>query len=661
MRIILADHAGYCFGVDRAIDLALETLNSFSEDTNIYSLGPLIHNKQVVDHLKNLGLEVIEEISDEGKGKIIIRAHGVPYEIQQNAEKKGFEVVDTTCPYVKSVHNRVKNYQEKGYKIVIIGDPNHPEVIGINGWCNNEAEIINNIEDVNSLGEYGKICVVSQTTNTKEKFETLSEKIKDKGEEVKVFNTICNATKLRQDACKDVAKKVDAMIVVGGLHSSNTNKLAEVARYYCSNVYHIETIDDLPLQEVIKFNTIGVTAGASTPDVIIKEVIDTMENSNNNIHNQEMLEAIENSFVSIHRGDVVKGEVITVTNNEVMVNINYKSDGIVSKEELSSDQDINPKSLYKEGDAVDVYVMNLDDGEGNVLLSIKKVDNIKNWEKLDEMYQNNEVVECEVINVVKGGVIALVNGINGFIPASHLSTNYVKDLSNYNGKVFNVKIIDFNKEKNRIILSRKNIELEELEKKRESLWESLEINKTVSGEVKRLTNFGAFVDLGGVDGLIHISDLSWSRISHPSDVLKEGEKVEVIIQDFNKEKNRISLGYKQKYPKPWDVFIENNKVGDIVEGIVVNLLDFGAFVQLKEGVDGLVHVSQISNEHVHKPEDVLSKGDKVKVKIIDIGEEERISLSIKEATQKDMEIEDEDNDENEEPEITIGDMIKDKK
>src|SRR5699024_963229 len=293
-------------------------------------------------------------------------------------------------------------------------------------------------------------------------------------------------------------------------------------------------------------------------------------------------------------------------------------------------QDINPKSLYKEGDTVEVYVINLDDGEGNVLLSIKKVDNIKNWEKLEEIYENNGVIECKVTDIVKGGVIGLVNEINGFIPASHLSTNYVKDLSNYNGKVFNVKIIDFDKEKNRIILSRKNVELEELEKKREGLWESLEINKTISGEVKRLTNFGAFVDLGGVDGLIHISDLSWSRINHPSDILKEGEEVKVIVQDFNKEKNRISLGYKQKYPKPWDVFIENNKVGDIVEGIVVNLLDFGAFVQLKEGVDGLVHVSQISNEHVHKPKDVLSKGDKVKVKIIDIGEEERISLSIKE-------------------------------
>lgn len=660
MEIILAEHAGYCFGVDRAVKSALETLNKFSKKTNIYSLGPLIHNTQVVDYFKELGLEVIDEIPNKGEGKIIIRAHGVPYEIQKKAENQGYEVVDTTCPYVKSVHNKVKKHRDEGYKIVIIGDPNHPEVIGINGWCNNEGIIINNVEDAKKLDMYEKICLVSQTTNTREKFETLSEIIKNKGEEVKIYNTICNATRLRQEACKKVAQKVDAMIVIGGLHSSNTNKLAEVAKNYCSNVYHIETINDLPLQELIKFNTIGITAGASTPDRIIKEVIDIMKNTNDNINDQEMLEAIENTFVNISRGDIVKGEVITVTEDEVMVNINYKSDGIVSKEELSNDHKIDPKELYKEGDKVEVYVLNLDDGEGNVLLSIKRVEIIKSWDKLEEIYENNELIECEVVEIVKGGVIGLVNGITGFIPASHLSTKFVKDLNIFKDKVFDVKIIDLDRRKNRLILSRKTVELEELKLKREKLWDSLEIDKVVEGEVKRLTNFGAFVDLGGVDGLIHISDLSWARINHPSDVLNVGDKVKVIVQDFSKEKNRISLGYKQQFPKPWDIFIKNRKVGDIIEGTVVNLLDFGAFVRLEEGVDGLVHVSQISHEHVHKPKDVLSIGEKVKVKIINIEEEdERISLSMKEVDDEELKNEAQLKNE-EEPDVTIGDMLKDK-
>ena len=507
-----------------------------------------------------------------------------------------------------------------------------------------------------------KVCVVSQTTNTQEKFARLSEIVKEKGNEVKIFNTICNATNHRQEACREVAKKVDAMIVIGGYHSSNTKKLADISKKYCKHVYHIETKDELPLDEIQKFNKIGITAGASTPDWIIKEVIETMENlsNNDNLSNSEMMEVIESSFTKIHRGDVVKGKVIFVTDDEVMVNINYKADGIITRDELSNDPDIKPRDLFNQGDEIDVYVVKLDDGEGNVVLSTKRIEEIKNWDIVENFYKEKERVECKVLNVVKGGLSVLVHGINGFMPASQISLKYVSDLNPYKGKTLIAKIIDFDRSRRRVILSRKEVEREELNNRRKELWASLEVDQIREGVVQRLTDFGAFVDLGGVDGLIHISDLSWNRIKHPSEVVTEGQKVNVKVLAFDREKNRISLGLKQTMEEPWIAFSKNVNIGDIVEGTVVNLLDFGAFVRLKEGVDGLLHVSQISKDHVNKPSDVLSIGDKIKVKVIDInGDEKKISLSLKEA----KEAEEKENEASqlnnlkEEVEFTIEDMV----
>ena len=654
MKVIIAEYAGFCFGVERAVNAAEEVIREANKKI-VYSLGPLVHNSQVVDKFSNKGLKVVDNIDglEEGE-KVIIRAHGIPKDIEEEAKNLGIELIDGTCPYVKAVHKRVERYKNDGYKIIIIGDKNHPEVIGINGWCDNEGIIINTEEEAMELPNYDKICVVSQTTNTINKFEKITAVVKNKGNKVEIFNTICNATSLRQNSAMELSKQVDAMIVIGGYHSSNTNKLVEVSKKYCKNVYHIENIQNLPLQELIKFNTIGITAGASTPDWIIKEVIDTMNDINND---NEIMEAIENSIVRIQRGDILKGKVIYVTENEVMVNINYKSDGIIVKEELSNDPDINPRGLFSEGDEIEVYVVRLDDGEGNVVLSTKRIETIKNWEKLAEAYENKEEVECKVLKDVKGGLSVSVKGIIGFMPASQISVKYVEDLSSYNGKTLKARIIDFDQKKRRVILSGREIEEEILEKKRNELWDSMEVGKIISGRVARLTDFGAFVDLGGLDGLIHISDLSWFRINHPSEVVSVGEDVEVEILDFNREKNRISLGLKQTLPKPWDIFIEKREVGDKVSGKVVNMLDFGAFVRLEEGVDGLVHVSQISREHVNKPSDVLEIGEEVIVKIIDIDEEEkRISLSMKE-------VEDEVDDniiEDEELEVKIEDIIEDK-
>ena len=626
MEVIISKNAGFCFGVERAINTALKTIEN---EEIVYSYGPLVHNQQVVDYLEDKGIITVDSIGGligKDTGAVIIRSHGLSKHTIEEIEKLGFKIVDCTCPFVKSVHNKVSEYSSKGYNIIIVGDKDHPEVIGINGWCDNQAYIVNTIEDANNLDFMDKICIVSQTTNNIDKFTKISKIVEEKANEAIIFNTICNATRLRQESAAELAKQVDAMIVLGGNNSSNTKKLADISKIYNDNVYLLESISEISLQELNKFNKIGITAGASTPDWIIKEAVRVMENFNKD----EMMEAIDSSFKRINRGDVLKGTVLYVTNNEVMVNINYKSDGIIQKEELSKDSNVNPKDIFKVGDEIDVYVLKLDDGEGNVVLSTKRVEYLKDWEKLEDKFKNDEIVEAKVKNVVKGGLIASINGINGFIPASQISVKFVKDLNQFVGKILKCKIIDFDVEKKKLILSSKAVEKEEKDKKKKDLWENIHENDIIKGRVQRITDFGAFVDVGGVDGLIHISDMAWYRIKHPSEVLKEGQEVEVKVLSIDQDKGKISLGLKQTLQEPWEEFIQNYKVGDVIEGEIVNLLDFGAFVRLINGVDGLLHVSQISNDHIEKPSDVLKIGDKIKVEIVDIDEEnKKVNLSHK--------------------------------
>ncbi len=666
MEIILSDHAGFCFGVKRAIKITDDELSLVGEGNRVSSYGPLIHNPDEVARLESKGLRTIESFEDLSEESIIIRSHGIPKSIKDRMIDQGLKVVDTTCPYVQVVHKRVEKYEKLGYNIIIIGCRNHPEVIGINGWCNNKAYIVNSVEDIEKLPPMDKILIVSQTTNTEDKFYSLSEAIKSKGKEVIVSNTICKATRERQESAAELAKMVDAMIVIGGFSSSNTQKLYEISKSYCKNVFHIEKIEGLNLYDLLEFNTIGITAGASTPDWIIKEAIEAMDNLNNN----EMMEAIESSFTRINRGDIVKGEIIFVTDNEIMVNIHYKSDGIISRNELGIDPEEKLEDFYKPGDEIEVFILNIDDGEGNVVLSVKRVEEVKNWEELETNYNEGELLEAKVLRVVKGGLIAEVKGINGFIPASHVSANFVSDLDKFVGETFKVKIIDFDQQKRRIILSRKEVEREEILKKQEEVWSNLEVGKLVTGIIQRLTDFGAFVDLGGVDGLIHISDLSWHRVKHPSEVVKPNEKVEVEVLSFDKEKNRISLGLKQTIEEPWTLFTNSVNEGDVVEGKVVNILDFGAFIRLEQGVDGLLHVSQISKEHIEKPSDVLNMGDQVTVKVIGINpEDKRVSLSIREIGNDNVEEEKEIEEKpeavseevkEEEEDITIGDILNNK-
>lgn len=630
MEVIIAKHAGFCFGVKKAMN---DTLKASEKHKSIYTYGPLIHNKQAIDKLKEDGVRPVEKVDEAKDSTLIIRSHGVALDVYKEANDYNIELIDCTCPFVRKVQNIAKEYCENGYAIVIIGNAKHPEVIGIKGWCDNKVYVIDSKEHIKDIPFVDKMCVVAQTTITHSLWEDITNNLKDKTNELKTFNTICAATTKRQLHCAEVAKEVEAMIVIGGYHSSNTQKLYKISKEHCNKCYHIETVAELPMNEIRNLNKIGITAGASTPDWIIKEAIEKMSDIQQEKNDMmSMMEEIEKSLTMPRRGSVVKGTVVQVTKDEVVVNIGYKADAIITRSELSSDSSINPQDVIKEGQEIEVCVIKSDDGEGNVVASKRRVDAQKHWEELEKLFEDKATIEIKVKEVVNGGVVGLYKDVRGFIPASQIALRFVNDLSEFVGKTLSVKIIDFNQEKKRVVLSHKVILQKEKEEKETKIWANIEKDKVVKGIVKRMANFGAFVDIGGIDGLVHISDISWGRVNNPKDVLKEEQEVEVKILDFDKEKGKISLGIKQLTPQPWDVADEKYQVGDLVEGRVVRMVDFGAFIEVQPGLDGLVHISQISDKHISKPSEILEVGQCVKAKILELDKDKkRMSLSIKDA------------------------------
>ncbi|MDO4594334.1 MAG: bifunctional 4-hydroxy-3-methylbut-2-enyl diphosphate reductase/30S ribosomal protein S1 [Tissierellia bacterium] len=620
MNIIIAENSGFCNGVKLSVKKAYESLKN---NKDAYSLGPIVHNPQQVKELEDLGLSVIseKEVSDIKDSTIVTRAHGVKEEVKKDIVNNNNILIDATCPVLLNIYKTIQNYEKKGYKVIIVGDCNHPEIIAMASFANNSI-IINDEKQAKNIMNASKLFVVSQTTNRFEHFNNIAKIIEENNKDVVVKNTICNATKDRQKSCKDLSKRVDCMIVVGGFNSSNTNKLYQIANTYCKNVFRIETVKDLPLQKLSKFYTIGIIAGASTPDKIIEEVVSRMDN----LTNEEFMNSIEDSMKKIYPRDIVKGSVINVKDDEIFVDIQYRADGIVKLDEMTDEQKEDPKAHFNVGDEVDVYVIKLDDGEGNVSLSTRRVEGMKNWQKLLEEFDNNETIEAKITGYNKGGLTCQVHGINGFIPASHIATYYVKNFKKFVGETWQLQILSVDERKRRLVLSRKDV----IEEKLEEQWDKLEEGQDITGKVARLTDFGAFVEIGDLDGLLHVSDISWNRISKPSDVLNVGDEIEVKILKLNKEKNRISLGLKQLQERPFEKYCNEHEIGETVKGKVVNLLNFGAFVELAEGVEGLIHVSEISWLHVEKPSDELNIGDEVEVKILSIDkEEQRIGLSIK--------------------------------
>ncbi len=620
MKIIVAKNSGFCNGVRRSVDLA----NKASEkNIKTYTLGPLVHNPTQVKMLEKKGVSVVDEneVLKIKNSQIVIRSHGVSENLKENLKKNSNEVVDATCPVLLNIYKKIIKKEHEGYTIVIIGDKEHPEIKAMASYVNNGI-IIKDETEAKNITNMSKLYVVSQTTNRIDFFENIAHELEKTNDDVVIENTICNATRLRQEACKSLSKEVDCMIVVGGFNSSNTNKLYQIAQKYCENVQRIETVKDLPLQKLSNFNIIGVIAGASTPDQVIEEVVNRMDD----LTNEELMNSIEDSMKKIYPRDVVNGTIIDVKDDEVFVDIQYRADGIVKLDEMTEEQRENPKDNFEIGQEVEVYVIKLDDGEGNVSLSTRRVEGMKNWKNLREAYENDQTVEGDVTGANKGGLTARVMGINGFVPASQIAPYFVKNFKKFVGEHWDLKIISIDERKNRLVLSRKDI----VEEKLDEQWDELEEGQVITGKVARLTDFGAFIEIGSLDGLLHVSDIAWTRVEHPKDVLNIGDDIEVKILKLNKEKNRISLGRKQLLEKPFAEFTNEHEVGDVITGKVVNLLDFGAFVEVSEGVEGLIHVSEISWDHVEKPSDELNVGDEVEVKILSIDpEEEKIGLSIK--------------------------------
>ncbi len=627
MEIILAKSAGFCFGVNRAVEKVYSEL----ENSKVYTYGPIIHNKEVTKDLEEKGVAVINSLDEiKEKRAVVIRSHGVPKVICDELKEKNIDYIDCTCPFVKKIHNIVKKAYEVGNKVIIVGDKTHPEVIGINGWCNNSAIITDDIEEIEKLklDNLSKYILVVQTTFSKDKFEKIQEIIKKYFNNVEINNTICNATSDRQKETIEISKKADIMIVIGDKKSSNTQKLYEISKNFCKKTYYIETIKDLQLN-IFETNdkiVVGITAGASTPPAIIKEAIKIMEEMN-------FEQMLEESFVTLHTGDIVKGTVIQVTNEEVSVNLGYKSDGIIQRGEFSEDPNLKPSETVKPGDEIEVFVIRVNDGEGNVLLSRKRVESQKGMSEIENAFENKTTLKGKFTEVVKNGMIATINGVRVFVPSSQISNKYVENLKDFIGKEYDFNIIEFIKgRRGKLIAGRRDIAEKEAAAKKKEIFDKFNIGDKVKGTVSHLESFGAFIDLGGIDGLAHISELSWNRVTKPQNVLKEGQQVEATIIDLDAEKGKISLSLKDPDKNPWTLTKEKIAVGDIVEGKVVRMVPFGAFVALETGIDGLVHISQISQKRIAKPEDVLEIGQVIKVKVMEINDEtKKISLSKKEA------------------------------
>lgn len=654
--ITRAEHAGFCFGVKEALRKTEELIERKDKiNGRIFTAGPLIHNEIVTSELKEKGVDILKDLTEARPGDVVVvRSHGAPETFYEQANSLGIELVDATCPFVEKIHQLVQAASKDGMQVVIIGDPEHPEVVGIKGWTEDTAVIL---PDAAAADEFirrvcaddkeievseqkrSKLFVAAQTTITAELFESVST-ILDEHFDCEIHNTVCSATAKRQKACEELAARSDLFVVIGGKHSSNTQKLYQLAKKNCEKTYFIEIKEDLPLKEVGKCNKIGIAAGASTPERIIKEVIAAMSEAitNKDLLEQEevngmdaLMEEIEKSLRLPGRGEVVTGEIVHVTNRYIVVNLGCKKDGIIPKEELTLDGEEELTALFKEGDEIQAKVIKTDDGDGNILLSKKKLEVNEHWDEINEALDNKSVVNAKVIKEVKGGVIAVYKEVSGFIPMSQLSDRFVEKADEFIGKVLPVKVSRVDQKRNKAVFSHKAYLAEEKAKKVAEIWEGLHVGDIVEGTVMRFTDYGAFVDIGGLDGLLHISEISWGKLKHPQEALEIGQKVNVKILSMNTEKGKISLGLKQNQPEPWSVIDEKYQVGQVITGKVVQIKDYGAFVELEPGLDGLVHISEVAYKRVTNIADEISVGQEVNAKILEIDKErKRISLSIKE-------------------------------
>ncbi len=635
--IIRAKNSGFCFGVRQAIEKTEEQIEKNKDGRRIYTFGPLIHNRLVTDGLRAKGVNILDNLLQASLDDIIIvRSHGESREFWNKANEMNLDVVDATCPFVSKIHGLVSRASKDGYNIVIVGDENHPEVQGIKGWCKGEATVIDSVEKAEKITE-DNLFIVCQTTIKEELLYSVVDVFTKKNKVFTGKNTICSATERRQRDCRSLADECDAMVIIGGKNSSNTQKLYEISKKLCQNTFFVEKIEDLPLRELSKCNKIGVAAGASTPECVIKEVIATMSENiteKNEMNMMDLMDDIEKSLRLPRVGEIVNGKVHQVTDKEIIVNMGCKKDGVIPKEEVTLEGDQKLTDLFKDGDEIQAKVIKTDDVDGVILLSKKKLEANEHWNEINEAYENGTVLNVKVVRQVNGGVIAAYKEVTGFIPMSQLSDKFVENAEEFIGQDMDVKVTRVDLKRNRAVFSHKIVLNEEKQRKLAEIWSGLNVDDVVEGVVMRFTDYGAFVDLGGIDGLLHISEISWGKLKHPKEVLQIGDRVKVKILSMNEEKGKISLGLKQTTPEPWSVIHENYEVGQVVNGKVVQIKEYGAFVELEPGLDGLVHISEVANKRVSDIAEELEVGQAVEAKILDIDtERKRISLSLKQAMQ----------------------------
>jgi len=698
MKVLLAKHSGFCFGVSRAIELVNEAAAS---NARVFTYGKIIHNERVVNELEARGIRAVDSIDGLSPGDVlVIRAHGAPEEVFSACAEKGIRVIDATCPFVKRIHRIVESADAAGDRVIILGKPSHPEVVGIKSRAGKNAVTVSDASEAETLEAKGRVTFVSQTTAKKEVWDAALAALKRRIPDLRAHCTICDTTRLRQAEAEMLAKQCTRIFVLGSETSANTCALLELCKKTCEKAEIIDDIGKIPLAKIKHDDIIGIIAGASTPTAMIREVkqvmselekttVETIEAEAPAEVVAETTEAVaeeaqtavepvaeaveevketveeapaaveaaveeaaapvavaeeaeaepetfeqafEKTVKRIHPGQLITGTVLQIVDGEVFVNIGYKADGVIPKGEFSADPEVRAEDVVKEGDSIDVEVLMVNDGEGNVRLSRKNVEGKK---LMDEMFAEGvegKTFEAVVREVVKGGLIADINGVRAFIPASHVSTKYVENLNDYVGKQVKVKVLEADKAKKRIVASIKQVLVEEAKAAKAAKWDALVVGEKVHGVVRRITDFGAFVDIGGLDGLVHVTDCAWGRVKHPSDALSIGQEIEVLILGVDREKERISLGYKQLQPKPWTKAAEKYPIGSIVEGKVVRIVPFGAFVALEPTIDGLIHISQVGIHRIEKVEDEIKVGDVVRCKVLDVNvEAKRISLSRKDA------------------------------
>ena len=634
--LTLAKTAGFCFGVDRAVSTLYNMVESGKK---VCTLGPIIHNPSVIEDLEKKGVHIIEHPAQAPQDTtVVIRTHGVEKFVIDELQKRGLDYIDLTCPFVMKIQKIVERHSKKDRLLLIAGDENHPEVRGFRSRWEGESLVYKNEEELTHLLENhpeiekGEVYVVAQTTFSVKEWEKTSKNLKKLCTNGFFFDTICSATNDRQKEAFELSLRSDAMIVVGGRSSSNTAKLKAVCEKNCPT-FLVETARELAKYDFSRFRSVGVTAGASTPAGIIKEVLSTMSEILNEQTNPEEMSfeaALEENLKSMSSDQKVRGVVVGIAPNEIQVDIGRKYAGFVPIEEYSNDPTADPKSELKIGDEIDLIIMKTNDSEGTMMLSKRRFDAIAAWDNIMKAKEDEEILEGVVAEAVKGGVLVYSQGVRVFIPGSLTGLPREADLSELVKTKVRFRIIDVDKAKKRAVGSIRSVVREERKAATEAFWAQVEEGQEYTGTVKSLTSYGAFVDLGGVDGMVHISELSWKRIKHPSEVVKEGDVVKVYVKALDRENRKISLGYKRVEDNPWEILKRDYPVGSVVKAKVVGLTTFGAFANVIDGIDGLIHISQIADRHIASPKEVLSIGDEVDVKITDIDfEKKRVSLSIR--------------------------------